>query len=399
MSWRDRYHQASFKGFDLFVDSATLSGGQRIVKHTYPKVDGAEFEDLGVNPLVVTLNAYVSGTDYDYTLENVIQALNVRGAGRLVVPYRSYDYVATCEGFQVTENVMEGGMARLSLTFAIERAQDIPFLPTLSVPDATSALKVAKDSAYLSMRAKFIEGYVENPLFKKAVNRVEAVVDALDDAVNAVQDAKLLFAPVEEFNRLASTIRGKLIAIALGTEDFINEFEKIIDFGTDSEDASQPTEDEALTAFRDFLKSATLYDIDTTELDLRIVNTMLASMVVSSASTAMQFIPLTTTIQATEIRDLFMEQLTRVEGSLDTSDDMYAAFRDMRKAVVNYLNSVSDSLLDARTIVLVETTPALVLSNVLYGNIDNEQNIIDRNSVQHPMFVPGGQELSVVDDG
>ena len=40
--------------------------------------------------------------------------------------------------------------------------------------------------------------------------------------------------------------------------------------------------------------------------------------------------------------------------------------------------------------------PSLALSYALYGNIDHSDEIVARNKVQHPGFVPGGIQLEVL---
>jgi prophage DNA circulation protein len=45
------------------------------------------------------------------------------------------------------------------------------------------------------------------------------------------------------------------------------------------------------------------------------------------------------------------------------------------------------------------SVPSLVLAHRLYGALEREQDLIDRNHVQNPAFVLGGQELEVLSGG
>ena len=397
-TWKDRYHAASFRGHEIFIDSQTRNGGRRLVSFEYPGRDEVEYEDLGRKRRTLNLNAYICGKEYDLSTDDFEGMLNAPGAGRLIVPTKEYDFFVVVEDYQVTETTQEGGMSRFSITFAVvEETLATPEL-TQQIRSPLDDLRASKVNAWDALQKSFNDNYVNNPLLKKAVNRVEAVVDLLQGMSDGIATAKLIFAPVAEFKRLKSTIDGKLIAISLGLEDFAKEFRAMMDFGTDSDSDSIPTIDQSVQSFKSFLSASSGYNITSTLEDERLVNVASAMMVVASSATALQFIPFTTLDLVQELQDLYIASIdTLMDAQL--SDEEYESLADLKRASVGYMEAQKAGLQNTMKIQMVETLPSLAITDMLYASLENEEDILLRNKIRHPMFVPGGKTLSVLNNG
>jgi prophage DNA circulation protein len=79
-------------------------------------------------------------------------------------------------------------------------------------------------------------------------------------------------------------------------------------------------------------------------------------------------------------------------------DDLYFSLYDLQTAVTRDLNERAAELPRLAELTLNNSLPALVVSHDLYGNISQEQDIVDRNNVAHPSFVPGGIPIEVLTD-
>jgi len=98
---------------------------------------------------------------------------------------------------------------------------------------------------------------------------------------------------------------------------------------------------------------------------------------------------------ALAIRDIVTGQL---EIQMDTcSDDtLYTALADLRAAVVRDIAVRGADLALIVPYTPLVTVPALVLAHRLYGDATRADDIITRNQVRNPEFIPGGRPLEVL---
>jgi hypothetical protein len=77
------------------------------------------------------------------------------------------------------------------------------------------------------------------------------------------------------------------------------------------------------------------------------------------------------------------------------TEEKYNLFADFKVSLFSTLEEKLGDLARITTVNKSSSLPALVLSYELYGTIDKEQDIIDRNSVEHPGFLPSNTDLEV----
>jgi prophage DNA circulation protein len=92
------------------------------------------------------------------------------------------------------------------------------------------------------------------------------------------------------------------------------------------------------------------------------------------------------------VRDAISEAIWSVAG--ESQPDHFGALSEARQALDRHLTEVARSGVGLRTYVPVETVSALVLAHALYGDALRSGEIVARNRVQHPGFVPA-TELQV----
>jgi len=79
-------------------------------------------------------------------------------------------------------------------------------------------------------------------------------------------------------------------------------------------------------------------------------------------------------------------------------DDTFAAMEQMRADLVKVVPGEATDLPRLLAYTPPYTVPSLVLAHTLYGGLDREADLIARNGVARPGFVPGGVELEVLSD-
>lgn len=100
--------------------------------------------------------------------------------------------------------------------------------------------------------------------------------------------------------------------------------------------------------------------------------------------------------EAVETRDVLVAELDRQQ--LQASPERYRALAGLTTALVADLNRRSASLAPLTRFTPGATMPALVIAHRLYGDASRAGEIVARNRIAHPGFVPGGQALEVLKD-
>ena len=87
-----------------------------------------------------------------------------------------------------------------------------------------------------------------------------------------------------------------------------------------------------------------------------------------------------------ELRDVLSEAIW--QASLKADPEHYQALNTMRQALIKHLNAVAASGVRLVDITPAETLPALVLAYRRFGDATRAGEVVQRNRIQHPGFVP-----------
>lgn len=388
--WLERYRQASFRNVEFFIKSHTVTGGRRLAKHSFPNNDDTFYEDMGLKEKKFTIDAYIVADDYFEARNNFEDALNAEGSGQLVHPYRGTIEVFV-DDFSLTETTDEGRVARFSISFVLASAETL----TVETLWTSEQLLVKKTSLLDAIHKAFTDAYNAMSL---AVNKLNALVEALDAIDSVLEDAKLLMQPYAEFQAIISNAKGKLIAIALDAEDLYKTFKDIIDFGTDTTQDVKPTSANAFAQFTSLLASLDRTESSTGLEQEEQIIALQNKISLASCASLLLSVEFASADDAQDALDAYITKLDFVIEDPTTTDEEYIAFVELRTVLYNIIQQQAMQLAKLKTIVLVETTPSLTVSNSLYGSVSQEEELVQRNKVRHPAFVPGGVSLKVVTD-
>jgi prophage DNA circulation protein len=123
--------------------------------------------------------------------------------------------------------------------------------------------------------------------------------------------------------------------------------------------------------------------------------TVVQAAAVIQACAAAATAPFQTRDDALAVRDELVE---RIDALAEDGDEvLYGALVDLRAAVVAHLTAVSTRRLQVVT--PPATLPALVLAYQLHGDARREAELVARNHVAYPGFVPGGKPVEVALNG
>lgn len=386
MSWREDLQPASFRGAPFEVESTGERGGRRLAIHEYPQTEIVEAEDLGQGPRRFSIDAFVLGEDYMSARDALIRALDQPGAAELVHPYRGRLQVIA-EDWSCEESKKEGGSATFRIIFLRDDAVQRPSAEAdtgAAVAQAADEARAASadqfSSAYLVATASDGEYGLQSMLDKMAP--VAAAVQQVRDVADGVQ-LKLLRAILDPVAGARSLLRN---IIGLPGE-LSSRLQGLVGHITNAAD---------LSALFDRAPALRLPAGRPTANDQAMQQLLRVSIAAQQAQQS--------SVTAYASYDDAIATLARITEQLDSvaygADDATAiALQDLRTAVALDLQSRAADLARVSRYTPGETLPALVVAHRLYGPAavgDRADELVARNRLAHPGFVPGGRPLEVL---
>ncbi len=401
MGWKDQLRKASFRGISFFVDASSSDFGRRNILHEYPLRDTPYSEDLGRKARQFTIEAYVLGDDYLGKRDALITACERSGQGELIHPSYGQKFV-TVAACRVEERTSEGRLARFSMTFAEAGERVFP----AARKDVFSRLISAKDNLLSKAQAgfeksyqtlgfpQFVLGTVKNTVraFANTLLSIKGSLEGgfaefyyaarqiVDDIDNLTPDAAKL-APV-----IMSSI-SKVDHISDDPKEVIQAYTALMNTKLEipvtpaavtvlGETSSRIQERKNVGAFVNLVK--------------RVALAQAAPVVAENVYPTLQ--------DALSARNKILRVIDQQMEVIDLDDDTYQALHDLQKTFSEALPAPDKDLPSIVHYENSQTKPSLVLAYDLYENLNLETDILQRNHVEHPGFVPGGIALEVIRD-
>jgi prophage DNA circulation protein len=407
VSWRDQLRPASFRGAAFFVHAADAGVGRRTVVHEYPLRDEPFVEDLGRRARSFTLKAYVlatpaNGMNYMPARDALIAALEQPGSGVLVHPYIG-ELSVSCVEASFGETTEEGGKATFILTF-VESGEAI--FPS-SAANTAAAVDQAADDAIAAAQADFTEVYTVDDLpefvalsAKDLFKTVNTAIDEVIKSFPASPDELASFAPdlfafaqgLDELIRKPITLAGTLVDLygRIGTTltrpiHAYYALKAVWKFGLDGTKFAVPKKPKT---------TPTRIQDDRNQTATLALTQRLAVIEAARIATDVDF---TTFQDAATIRDELADELDRLVDGAD-DDGVYQALADLRAASVRDITARSTQLGRLVSYTPIATLPAVVIAYELYEDAGRDAEIVARNRVRHPGFVPGATPIEVLAD-
>lgn len=396
MAWRDELRPASFRGVSFKVDSGEQGGGRRTVTHEYPLRDQPYVEDMGMKARTFTMEGYVIGDDYMVRRDALMTALEGAGPGQLIHPYLGTKQVI-CSSFSVRESTQDGRMARFTMTLE-EASQPAQFPAALQ--DYSSLVGSAADASLLSIASSFLGAYDTGFQPQFSLDSLVVIIQDFSTMwtrlfgkrVTEVQPTAIVHNRLDQVYADAPTIvRSPQLAVST-----VTEVTQLISQYMPSRQAALETMQEAYT-----FSSGEDPPVVTATRQLEIDNRMaLFALVKQTVATEAARAAVDTEYDSYDAAIAGRDSVTEMidEQTETSTDDVYDALSELRKEVVRGIPGEEKDLPRILDYSPVVTVPSLVLSHKLYGDISKEADLIARNNIRHPGFVPGGRTLEVLSD-
>ncbi|MFN3748205.1 MAG: DNA circularization protein [Sphingorhabdus sp.] len=400
MAWEDRYQQGSFRGVSFKTQRHDKDGGRRLAPFEYPQRDRPYVEDLGRRIELYRVDCLVIGADYMEERDALERALKQAGSGVLVHPYLGQLDVSV-DRYTLTESTEEGGLARFTIDF-LESGRSLAGetnvdSQALAIAKADSVSAEAPATFNGSYRVAGLPSYVEQgalanlKLFGvsaqesarllggagKALVAYEAGIALLDSGLTLIRT------PIT----LAETVRGIVRSVAgLTTLPLM----KI---------AALRSLFQSGNAFRAVIGGTPARKVERTNRQAmaNLVEATSGAEIVRAVVTAR----FSSYQEAQSLRDALADLFDQsATAAADRGDDSHAATLDsLRRAMARDITARGATLARLFSYTPRATEPALVIANRIYGTTDIEARtaeIVSRNKVRHPGFVPGGIALELL---
>lgn len=386
-AWLQRYREGSYRSAKFYMDSHSLTFGRRKVVHEFPGRDDAEVEDLGMLDDRFSMNVYILADDYFNDRDTFVQEIKEHKNGLLVHPYAG-SYQVQILSASYSETWDEGRMVR----FKIEAIQDADQDVTIQILDTKTNLLEKRKTMLEAINEFFEEVYTvtEAPyaVFNEIVAGIDSGIEVIDTAKQSVNSAA-------GYQAELSRILGRVEYLALNGSDLAKDIQSLISFGIDIADVFiEPIE--ALTSNtgsrKQFSEMTSIANQYNTAIDLddpiSISNNMYLQNAIANMSGLLATVEYESIEDAENIQAILFPFLDALELDPSLSSELKGAVRDVREAIFFDTERRTDGLGTTYTYnIQDQSLPSLVIANAIYGSIDNEQNIINRNTIESPMFI------------
>lgn len=387
MAWRDELRTASFRGVRFHVEQGTIVAGRRLARHEYPQRDVPYLEDMGRKAREYKVEAYVIGADYMAARDELLAAVEKAGAGQLVHPWHGTLSV-TVSDCQLTESTQHGGFAKFALTF-IEAGQQME--PTTSI-DTEGVLDWQFASTKVALADDFDQAFSIDDLPEFAVqDALDSVNDLLEMPGMVLGEIGWIMSnPLSALNALLPQnlldSLGNPLALARGILTLVDRAGSVMGLF----DYQRP---QVMTAYTTPTRVA------------QNANRSAISGLVQQAATARRIVDLAKSEPATldDARIARSEIVQRADAVLlneHTGPRAADAILQLRTDAVAHFIRIQPSLPRLVSVTPQAVRPALVLAHEFHGDdwldAGREDELLGRNRVRHPGFVPAGQSLEFV---
>jgi prophage DNA circulation protein len=388
MAWRDNLRPATFRGIPFKVDVSSLTAGRRLARHEYPQRDTPYLEDMGRKAREYKVDAFIVGADYMAGRDQLLKAIEEAGPGQLVHPYHGTQQVTVSGEAQLTESTREGGMAKFSIVFVEAGRQEEP----QTVTDTEAVL----NDQYTASETSFADDFAGQFSVKGKADFV--VQDALDStnkllAMPAMALGNLSYLRANPLSALTamlpenlSTSLGNPRSLALGILALVRGVKNVMslfDFGL------PPLGTSAATPSRQAQSG----------------NRLALASLVQQAATARRIVDLGSSQPSTldDARAARAEIVQRADAVLLATNTGQRAADAVVQLRTNAVLHFSRQTADLPRLVIVTpraVLPAIVVAHDFYGDdwqsAGRDVDLIARNRVRHPGFVPAGQPLQLI---
>lgn len=400
MSWRDELLPCTYNGIPFYIDTESLDFGRRIQLNEYPFSDTPNSLNLGRKARKFTLNAYVIGDEYLAARNALLESIeNTTVAGLLTLPTLAPVLVYPTDECQQVFNNKEGGRELFKLVFVEAGVNLFP-----SITDGTqiqSAIQAAESgiAIFEDFKGRFATGGFPDFVGGDAKSKVEdftSVIGAAAKTGVATQNSYSDFnSTLTKFKASISADIAKTDVIGTGIKELTENLTNLYDNPSDAYNAQKQ-----LAKY-----GANYLPFNVTTIQDQQVENNKNALVNLVVNNALVQLALTTSRMAFDSRQDALATRDEVAALIrarlfvlgDQGNDMqFQTLTRMLEKMVNDINARSATLKNIEFVKTIDSIPAILFAYNNYGTADAESDVIKRNNIKRPLFIPPDSTLEVL---
>lgn len=396
----------SFRGVTFHTTEAALGVGRRNVLNEYPSRDTPYVDDLGRRARRYEVEGYLLGANYLEQRDALIKAFEEGGPGELVHPRYGVVWVSLAnESVRFKESYRELRKAAFTAVFV----EDSDNYQPSGERDTVAELERAADASDTAAGLAFADAL--NLTGPQMLTDLVAQATALD--IGALTDAAKLYVDSSALGGIMDAASGALgqvatllanpLAMVADLRGLYDRFAVGIRIGSAPAGALNAMRQMNLAARANLpalnaarvaaaaspLMPATpsrtlLNEAARAELTRRLVISTQARVLAVAITDDV----VATAQQATAWRDEVLEQIDTELEVADPDVGTARAMSALRAAVVRDVGARAELLKQRSTFTPLAVLPSLVLAHRIYGDASRADELVARNGVRHPAFMP-----------
>lgn len=396
MSWKDKLQKASFRGKPFQVEADDAAFGRRVQLHEYPQRDKPYAEDMGRKAREISLTAFMIGPDYMAARDELLSAIEEVGPGTLVHPwYGQLNVIVKEDGCRVTHSHQDGGMCRIQLSFV--EAGELAFPSSASAAGAGTlrAADTLQQVAEQGFADKFKVSGLPSWVNDSAISVAGGMLGDMDKILNTV--GGVLASPASALKSELGALFGTPLSYAQRVFGLYAKSGAIVGGLSNLSFANFSSLNflRALTTTR--ASSASSFSavprpVGNTAARTQLIDNQNALAALTRRSLLVQSAGMTAEMPMPVYEDavvLRKELMLALDNEAATADDTsYAALMALRTHVHADMTARMRDSARLQEYRPREVLPSLVLAYDLYEDTGREGEIISRNRIRHPGFVP-----------
>ncbi len=395
---------ASLRGVPFMVDGDDSAFGRRVITHEFPGRDKPGHEDLGASPDGFSITAIVAGNGYQSSADALESALKKSGAAILIHPHYGEINVIVQNAVRSHSSAAAG---EIRFSISMERYSPVEF-PT-ALTDTAGGLLSASTSSFAAILSDFNSffqsGGIPDFVTLDAVDRNSTFLGGLNGLLNKAGIA----VAIPTLNVLTGGFAQSVVDLYKDISSLAAPKKKPVVGTVSTTTTVKPSSlIHALTSATDQSIVATSA-ARTTSLSVRQNNAQALDFLhrmsaLAAATGTVRYMNFESREEAMTIRDGLYERLWLLRDQLGERgwDQSWKAAAGLQAALQRDINERIGRLPKTVRIRPVAVRSSLALANRLYGDdkntiITRADDMVRRNSVRHPGFMPAADMEVLID--
>ena len=412
MGWKDDLQDASFRGVQFECTSTNESGSKSLAVKQAPYSNKANVEDMGNNPLKISIEAIFSGENYKIEMDALRAALVATGSGELIHPVHGVMQVYA-ESYQIGHVAEEVDACKISIEFLQAEDKERPLFIPIAVPVSIPLYSIP-DSPVTALQSvlKKLQQFNPNKFFsfvnkiRDGINSARQFLGTVKGAIENVLSPDWIVGLIDDATRLA-TFDTNISAISKWRDVFkrVQRFEKLFQNDDDTPKVMQQTwravqvatavavtQQVVATVRKEMAENKT---VSFTPVELAVIRQANRKLIQQAINSERALIAAATAAQNNNAG-------ITVEDDAPASELIFIAMTQIQvyKQLADQIHLQIQELIEVRP--PITTTKVLVpctlhwLAHALYGDMDRADEIRRLNpDLQNPAILRTGMELTV----